>query len=354
MTPDETQAGLTALVAEEAGLSGIAAATTLDRLPDRVVDLVILDLVCGHPHVASPWASVKWAETLGAKIATMTARARKGLLLVGSSSWINERVRDKSALGRLWNRVSGNERFLGEYRDRALTLLQGAECEDGIVEELARAEEEIFAILPHPDESWWPVLAGHFSAGPGRGVATTLLVPPLAEAPDPRWADQALRRVRAIGCIGVQSTGFRGLTMVIDGRTVLTGGPDLLYRVECPGFAERLLRLMQASLIRESATSRAGQPRTCPHCGWPVQVVNQRRRMGGWDRQPLKVGCTNDSCRKYLRDLDERLPLAEPPRCPVDGRTPYRRLRRGRGWVWVCPLHPYECPREKVVPGDPP
>ena len=41
------------------------------------------------------------------------------------------------------------------------------------------------------------------------------------------------------------------------------------------------------------------------------------------------------------------------PLCQKDGKTKYRRVRRGRGEIWQCPKHPKECPSIKIVPGDP-
>lgn len=67
-----------------------------------------------------------------------------------------------------------------------------------------------------------------------------------------------------------------------------------------------------------------------------------------WLRRVRSVQCCN-----YLRNVDERPPFREAPRCQVDGRTKYRRVRRGRRQLWECPKHPRECTTEKVVPGDP-
>ena len=86
-----------------------------------------------------------------------------------------------------------------------------------------------------------------------------------------------------------------------------------------------------------------------------MQVVNLRQQHGTWDYQAMKVGCAayhRTGC-KYLRDIDERAPLKDPPRCQVDHVTKYRRIRRGRGEVWQCPKHPKQCKTMKVVRGDP-
>ena len=69
----------------------------------------------------------------------------------------------------------------------------------------------------------------------------------------------------------------------------------------------------------------------------------------------MKVGCASyhkTGC-KYLRNVNERAPFKELPRCQVDHMTKYRRVRRGRrGEVWQCPKHPKDCETMKAVPGD--
>lgn len=48
-------------------------------------------------------------------------------------------------------------------------------------------------------------------------------------------------------------------------------------------------------------------------------VVNQRRQTRNYDTQPLKLGCINHettkTCSGYLRNVDQRPPLREPPVC---------------------------------------
>jgi len=126
----------------------------------------------------------------------------------------------------------------------------------------------------------------------------------------------------------------KDLVGYIDAVKVAKKGVEI-YKIESysPG------QLMQAKHIRQAAIHEDGSPRVCPHagCGWPLQVVNQRRQHGAWDFQAIKVGCTNPDCEGYLRNIDERPSFKSPPVCRVDGRTKYRRVRRGRGEVWQCP-----------------
>jgi hypothetical protein len=131
------------------------------------------------------------------------------------------------------------------------------------------------------------------------------------------------------------------------------GRSEEVHRIHAPQYAKLCLQLMQAKHIRQAVIHEDGTPRVCPYCGWLIQIVNQRQQHGTWDFQAMKVGCTNPNCEGYLRNIDERASFKSVPVCKVDGRTKYRRVRRGKGEVWQCPKHPRQCPTEKVVPGDP-
>jgi len=84
-----------------------------------------------------------------------------------------------------------------------------------------------------------------------------------------------------------------------------------MHRTESPDLARLVLKYLQAKYIRSAAVHEDGQPRVCPNCGGPTQVVNQRQQHGRWDFQAMKVGCANPECRNYLRNIDERPPFSQ-------------------------------------------
>ena len=141
--------------------------------------------------------------------------------------------------------------------------------------------------------------------------------------------------------------------MIVDGQHIFwrSGDQRFRYQLTAPKTAATYLTLFQADDMRAKSIDAHGVPRSCPECGRYLASAFQATRQGTSDPQPFKIKCLNKKC-KYARPLDERLPYETPPTCPVDGRTPYERVRRGRGEVWQCPAHPKTCPVEKVIPGD--
>ena len=130
------------------------------------------------------------------------------------------------------------------------------------------------------------------------------------------------------------------------------GRLEEVHRIDSAEYARTCLNSLQARHIRENTVTANGSPRTSPRCGCPIRIVNQRANLREWERQPLKVGCTNTECQGYLRPIDERLPFKTVPLCAIDRRTKYRLTARGKGKVWKCPKHPSKCPQFKFIPGD--
>jgi hypothetical protein len=59
------------------------------------------------------------------------------------------------------------------------------------------------------------------------------------------------------------------------------------------------------SPIRSATRRESSSPGTCPKCGSPLQMVNQRD-LHEWEDQSLKIGCTNKDFPGYLRPINER------------------------------------------------
>jgi hypothetical protein len=214
-------------------------------------------------------------------------------------------------------------------------------------------------VVPALDNTTWQAWGRSLTTALNKGVKLTLISGQITEAADPQFADHVTRRLRNLGAVVNPSSGWPGYEFIIDDAVFyglrpreITDGTEF-QRIRTPRGIKCYQELIQTELIQTRLVTPEGAPRTCPLCGWPVQLVNQIRQHGFWDDQPVKVGCLNDNCRRYLRNLEERLPFREVPHCRVDDHILYERVRRGRGQVWQCPVHPEDCPREKYIPGDP-
>ena len=228
--------------------------------------------------------------------------------------------------------------------------------------DLNAASDSIFALAPYFGEYRWPRMEPLFAAALRQGVKITIVTPPLTEVQNIGYVEKVIKHLRSLGAVVVTASGVHGKDVIIDERIVYTGSmnwssnrgrSEEIHRLFAPEYAKICLNLMQAKHIRQAAVHEDGASRSCPICGHPTQIVNQRKQHGMWDHQAMKVGCTNPNCEGYLRNIDERPPFRKAPLCQVDGRTGYRIVPRGRGKVWQCPKHPKDCKTEKVVPGDP-
>ena len=359
VTPYQAQAALLGDLILDLGIEDRVWAGTPESSEGAEADLVIFDSVLEEPHTSVRLTSPDWGDELRSRLAGAAAAAREAFLFLGSSAWLDKRAKENSALGSLWEMMKERAAVWEPIQQTEETLWQRPAdpslLRPVLERDLNEAAGSILAVLPLPEGAWWPALETILARALGRGVGVTFLTGNPARSEDPAEADRALTALRHQGAVAAPTTGMDGIEMVIDGKVVYLGCPILpgdgpVLRLATPRAARRYLELMQADLIGRAMGSRHGLLRSCPQCGWPVQVINQS---GGQGPQPLKAGCTNGRCRKYLRNLDERPPYSEPPRCARDNRTPYVRVKRGRAQVWACPNHPDECPREKVVPGDP-
>ena len=234
---------------------------------------------------------------------------------------------------------------------------------DAFAQDIRDAKHSIFALVAYFGQYRWPKVEPLFRSALDRGVELTIVTPPSEEAPNPSYVEKVIENLRRLGAIVVTAAGMHGKDVIIDERIIYTGSMNFAShrgrleesrRIVAPGHAKLSLEMLQAKHIRQSALNADGLPRTCPNCSRPVQVVNQRKQPNQWDKNPLKIVCPKDeTCRQgYYAAIDERVPFTERPRCQKDGRTKYRRVRRGRGERWQCPKHPKECETYKVVPGD--
>lgn len=390
VTPYAAQTRLLVKLVHEMGLSRWVAAGTVHTFQGNEADLIIFDSVLDEPYWSSRLSNPHNSKEVKRELNVAVTRAKHKFVFVGSSEWLNTHARPASGLGQMWA-------FL---RDRA-TLVPATELvelgfidtvarqstgtigwrlpvEDGdanhelldehtfferFASDLAAAKESLFGLVPFFGEYRWPLVQPLVAGALARGVEVTFVISPLTEARNRGFVEKAIDNLRALGAVVISASGLHGKDIVIDEQIHYTGSlnwashrgrVEIMHRTESPGLAKLVLQYMQAKFIRRAAVHEDGSPRLCPICGGPTHVVNQRIQHGRWDFQPVKVGCANESCRQYLRDVDERAPFREIPRCEVDGRTKYRRVRRGRGEVWKCPKHPKQCPLKKVVPGDPP
>jgi hypothetical protein len=116
------------------------------------------------------------------------------------------------------------------------------------------------------------------------------------------------------------------------------GRLEEIHRIDSHDCAQTCLKLNSSQTYPVRERRENSSPRSCPKCGSPLQVVNQRDLLE-WEHQPLKIDCTNKDCPGYLHPIDERAPFSEIPRCSVDRKTKYRLAERGKGKLWPCPKH---------------
>ncbi len=389
VTPYAAQRRLLTKLVHEMGLDRWVAAGTVHTFQGNEADLIIFDSVLDEPYWSSRLTNPHSSREVLRELNVAVTRAKHKFVFVGSSEWLNTHARPASGLGQMWSflrdrasLVPASELVELGFVDFAAKQSTAAigwrlRVEDGeathelldeqtfferLASDLAAAKENLFGLVPYFGEYRWalvqPLIAGALS----RGMEVTLVTPPLAEAPNKAFVKKAIENLRALGAVVISAAGLHGKDIVIDERIHYTGSlnwashrgrSEIMHRTESPGLAKLVLQYMQARFIRSAAVHEDGAPRTCPICGGPTRVVNQRTQHGHWDFQPLKVGCATEDCQRYLRNINERPPFREAPRCKNDGQTKYRRVRRGRGEVWKCPKHPKQCPQAKVVPGDP-
>lgn len=366
-------------------------AGTVHTFQGAEADLIIFDSVLDEPHWASRLTNPADFDDVLRDLNVAVTRAKHKLLFVGSSDWLNKHARPTSALGRLWaflkdraDLISAVEfvgqgfaqRVLGVRGETSWSVPESPKSDQPVhelldensffgrfIQDLQSARRSIFGLVPFFGEYRWPRIEPYFRAALERGVEVTLVTPPIAEADNPAYVERAIQTLRDIGAVVIASSGLHGKDIVIDEHILYTGSlnwashrgrAEIMHRTEDSSVANLVLDFIQAKHIRSATVQDNSKPRTCPDCGGPTHVVNQRIQAYFDLRQPMKVGCVRykETGCKYLRDLDERPPFTTPPQCQRDGRTKYRRVRRGRGEVWQCPKHPKECSTWRVVPGD--
>jgi uncharacterized small protein (DUF1192 family) len=389
VTPFAAQRRLLSKLVNDMGLEQWVAAGTVHTFQGGEADLIIFDSVLDEPYWSARLCTPKYTNDVKRDLNVSVTRAKNRFVLVGSSEWLNKYARPASGLGQLWDFLKGHadlisavqlvkletfqrvfDRFIRETGWNVPQLERGYAFEHLDEEsffprfsmDLNAASDSIFALAPYFGEYRWPRIEPLFAAALARGVKVTIVTPPLTEVHNRGYVEGVIKHLRGRGAVVVTASGVHGKDVIIDERIVYTGSmnwssnrgrSEEIHRLLAPEYAEICLNLMQAKHIRQAAVHEDGASRSCPICGHPTQVVNQRQQHSMWDHQAMKVGCTNPNCEGYLRDIDERPPFRKAPLCQVDGRTSYRIVQRGRGKVWQCPKHPRDCKTEKVVPGDP-
>jgi len=389
ITPFSAQRRLLSKLVSDMELDQWVAAGTVHTFQGNQADLIIFDSVLDEPYYSARLCDPSVAEDVKRDLNVAVTRARNKFVFIGSSEWLNRHAKPASGLGLVWNFLKDPADLLSaldlignNFRQRVasyssetatwdipkgdkgytIQILDDESFFAHFAEDINASKISIFALAPYFGEYRWPKIQPLFSAALSKGIEITVVTPPLSEAKNKGYVENVIINLRALGAVVVSSSGLHGKDVIIDERIVYTGSmnwsshrgrAEVIHRIDAPRYAKQCLEFLHAKHIRRSATNEDGTPRVCPYCGAPIQIVNQRRQHFRWDFQAMKVGCTNPKCEGYLRDIDERPPFKKVPICQVDGRTKYRRVRRGKGEIWQCPKHPKECPIEKVVPGDP-
>lgn len=388
VTPYAAQRRLLSRLVQALDLTDWVDVGTVHTFQGGEAELIIFDSVLDKPYWTARLCNPNQSKEVKRDLNVALTRARSKFLLVGSSEWLNRHAKPTSGLGQLWHYMKDHADLVSAHDlveagfagrvadDRPHAYRVPVQSESAIQEildettfferfatDLRQASEGVVGLVPFFGEYRWPTVEPLLRAALERGVEVTLVTPPPAEVENKSYVEKAVRSLRQLGAVVVASSGLHGKDIVIDSRIHYTGSlnwashrgrAEIMHRTENSGYARMVLEYLQARHIR-SASRQGNDPRACPQCQGSTQVVNQARPMSQWDKQPMKLGCAdyqNTGCT-YLVNIDQRPPFLEPPRCSIDQRTKYRRVRRGRGEVWECPKHPKECQRFKVVLGDP-
>jgi hypothetical protein len=389
ITPFAAQRRLLSKLISDMELDQWIAAGTVHTFQGNQADLIIFDSVLDEPYYSARLCNPKVTEDALRDLNVAVTRAKNKFVFIGSSEWLNKHAKPASALGRLWSflkepadLLSALDLIENDFRQRVaadsnahatwdiprsekgytIQILDDESFFDQFAKDINASKISVFALAPYFGEYRWPKIQPLFNAALARKVEITIVTPPLTEAKNKSYVENVIINLRSLGAVVVSSSGLHGKDVIIDERIVFTGSmnwsshrgrAEVIHRIDAPKYAKQCLEFLHAKHIRKAATNEDGTPRVCPYCGFPIQIVNQRRQHFRWDFQAMKVGCTNPKCKGYLRNVDERPPFKKIPVCQVDNRTKYRIVRRGRGKIWQCPKHPKDCPTEKVVPGDP-
>ena len=388
VTPYAAQRRLLSGLVEALDLTTWVAVGTVHTFQGAEAELIIFDSVLDEPYWTARLCNPNQLKEVKRDLNVAVTSAQSKFVLVGSSEWLNAHAKPTSGLGQLWHYMKDHADlisaydlieagFAGRVAHLAVNTYRVPVNSDGPVlerldentfsERFARdlrdATESIFGHIAFFGSYRWPQVEPLFRAALERGVEVTLITPSAADAANNLYVEKATRALRQLGAVVVAATGLHGKDIIVDSHVLYTGSLNVashrgtsedVHRIDAPEYVRTCLEFMQAKHIR-LASQQGNQPRTCPQRNGPTQVVNQSRSMSQWDKQPMKLGCADyqtTGC-KYLVNIDQRPPFAEPPRCSVDHRTKYRRVKRGRGETWECPKHPKQCERFKVVVGDP-
>lgn len=390
VTPYSAQRRLTAHLVKQLELNYWIIAGTVHTFQGNEAELIIFDSVLDEPYWSARLCNPNNRKDVIRDLNVAVTRARNKFIFIGSSEWLNNHARTQSGLGYLWNYIKDHADLMPAHEvidSKFYNLLRQNESKeyywtipvdqdqyihqildetsffDVFLQDIDSATYSIFGLAPFFGEYRWARLEPHIRSALNRGVEITLVTPPIKEVKlNPDYVGKVISNLRRQGAIVVHASGLHGKDIVIDENIHYTGSlnwtshrgrDEIMHRTVSSAFAKQVLTYMQSKYIRKSAIHDDGTPRLCPACGHLTQVVNQRRQTSTWDTQAMKVGCSNKDCFSYLRDIDERPPYIEIPRCNRDHKTKYRKVKRGRGEVWQCPKHPQDCITEKVVPGDP-
>lgn len=389
ITPFAAQRRLLSKLISDLELDQWVAAGTVHTFQGNQADLVIFDSVLDEPYYSARLTNPKVTEEVLRDLNVAVTRAKYKFMFIGSSEWLNRNAKPASALGQLWaflkdqaDLISALDIIGNDFQQRVsfttsgpsawdipkgesgytIQILDDESFFDYFAKDVFSSEDSFFALAPYFGEYRWPKIQPLIQEALARKIKVTIITPPLDEAQNKPYVENAIRNLRSLGAVVVSASGLHGKDIIIDEKIVYTGSmnwsshrgrSEVIHRIEAPRYAKQCLDFLHAKYIRQASRNEDGSPRVCPLCGSPIQIINQRRQHFQWDHQSMKVGCTNPDCEGYLRNVDERPPFMERPVCKIDGRTKYRQVRRGRGKIWQCPKHRKECPAEKVVPGDP-
>ncbi|MBI4726637.1 hypothetical protein HY768_05360 [candidate division TA06 bacterium] len=219
-------------------------------------------------------------------------------------------------------------------------------------------------MCPFFGEYRWPKVEPHIRNAKARGVNIILITPPIKEVKNVAYVKEVIGNLKAIGVTVVASSGLHGKDIFIDDRIIYTGSmnwtsnrglSEACHRIDNPDYVKFCADLLQQKTIEVALEPQNNlSPLICPNCKstvYPLQIINQKH-LPTWDKQPLKLGCTNPKCGKYMRKINDRKPFLYKPLCSEDGETKYHLIKFRNKDYWACPKHPKTCKKYPFVKGD--
>lgn len=390
VTPYSAQRRYIAKLAEALGLLPWVAVGTVHTFQGNECDVIIFDSVVGEPHWTARFTNPHQFDDVKRDLNVAVTRARHQFVFVGDSTWLKEHAKPTSGYGRLlaslqnlghqldatdvlreFNRATIAERTVqlagwGTAKaPKGMTLLTEANFYPVFQKDLGETNRRAVLFTPYVGKKRWPQIAPHLAGAAERGVEVIVLHKPLSDWPDRSFGEAVVADLKAAGANTMEWAGVHAKTIVLDGAIVYEGSLNWasqiasyehMWRMESREMASLVERMLQLDPIAVNFSNGTPTATSCPSCGGPLRIVNQRERQGSWSgKQPLLFVCVRHgedsaACSGHARAVDKRAPFASPPVCRQGTAMELKYGKTSKPLRWQC-NHP-GCAPIRYVHGD--